>query len=50
MDIGANDVFKEGCTTLACLSGVLAGIEANLRFIYAAKSETSPITNTPWWR
>src|SRR5450759_2274728 len=34
MDIGANDVFKAGCTTLAYLSGVLAGIEANLRFIY----------------
>lgn len=34
MDIGANDVFKAGCTTAACIGAVLAGIEANLRFIY----------------
>ena len=34
MDIGANDVFKAGCTTNACIGAVLAGIEANLRFIY----------------
>lgn len=34
MDIGANDVFKAGCTTTACIGSVLAGIEANLRFIY----------------
>jgi lysophospholipase L1-like esterase len=34
MDIGANDVFKAGCTTTACIGAVLAGIEANLRFIY----------------
>lgn len=33
MDIGANDVFKAGCTGAAC-APVLAGIEANLRFIY----------------
>lgn len=34
MDIGANDVFKAGCTTAACIGAVLAGIEANLRFIF----------------
>ncbi|HXN02048.1 MAG TPA: SGNH/GDSL hydrolase family protein [Candidatus Dormibacteraeota bacterium] len=34
MDIGANDVFKAGCTTNACIGAVLAGIEANLRIIY----------------
>lgn len=34
MDIGANDVFKAGCTTAACFGAVFAGIEANLRFIY----------------
>ncbi len=34
MDIGANDAFKAACTTTACLGAVLAGIEANLRFIY----------------
>ena len=34
MDIGANDVFKAACTTTACFASVLAGIEANLRFIY----------------
>lgn len=34
MDIGANDVFKAGCTTNACIGAVLAGIEANLRYIY----------------
>jgi lysophospholipase L1-like esterase len=35
MDIGANDVFKAGCTTTECIGAVLAGIEANLRFIYS---------------
>ena len=34
IDIGANDVFKAGCTTTACIGAVLAGIEANLRFIF----------------
>jgi lysophospholipase L1-like esterase len=34
VDIGANDVFKAGCTTTACIGAVLAGLEANLRFIY----------------
>jgi lysophospholipase L1-like esterase len=34
MDIGANDVFKAGCTTTACIGAVLAGIQANLQFIY----------------
>lgn len=33
MDIGANDVFKAGCSGAAC-AAVLAGIDANLRFIY----------------
>ena len=35
MDIGANDVFKAGCTTTECIGAVLAGIEANLHYIYS---------------
>ncbi len=34
IDIGANDVFKAGCSTSACIAAVLAGIETNLRFIF----------------
>ncbi len=34
MDIGANDAFKAACTTTACIAAVLAGIDANLRFIF----------------
>jgi lysophospholipase L1-like esterase len=34
MDIGANDVFKSGCLTAVQCAPVLAGIDANLRFIY----------------
>ncbi len=33
IDIGANDVFKAGCTGAAC-APVLAAIEANLRYIF----------------
>jgi len=34
IDLGANDAFKAACTTVACIGAVLAGIEANLRFIF----------------
>jgi lysophospholipase L1-like esterase len=35
LDIGANDAFKAACTPTDCPNSVLAGVDANLRFIYS---------------